>query len=243
MSDNCGSKPQQAALISTACDISGQIFTDFHTRKRLCTHSARAPPECANPPVYGRCAYVRVAMPPRFRVGPAVVNIGAMQNEMMEKAVSFAESSLRDCMKESEMATMIRLGLSASYPDKTWQVRSAARAPAAPLARTSTDTAPPHPRTRCLWAEISARSLRTRTSTTFTSTSGKWALSFLRNTCADPLCGLGVAIPGTLRRGNGGGGPLRILLLLWRCAFPCSPCARATKTSLLSVERADAIFI
>ena len=88
-------------------------------------------------------------MPPRFRVGPAVVNIGAMQNEMMEQAVAFAESSLRDCMKESEMATMIRCSLAATYPDKSWQVRTAARVSARPrrglLTRRPVPSSPPVP--------------------------------------------------------------------------------------------------
>jgi hypothetical protein len=64
-----------------------------------------------------------VAMPPRFRVGPAVVNIGAMAPDMTETVVGFAEAALRDCMNENQMATSIRLALSGKWSDKTWQVR------------------------------------------------------------------------------------------------------------------------
>ena len=66
-------------------------------------------------------------MPPRFRVGPAVVNIGAMAPDMTETVVGFAEAALRDCMNENQMATSIRLALSGKWSDKTWQVRAGTR--------------------------------------------------------------------------------------------------------------------
>jgi hypothetical protein len=86
-------------------------------------------------------------------------------------------------MKESEMATMIRENLSATWPDKTWQVRARQRPP-----ERLTNTHVPlstslsfHTRCRYSWAGTSGRTSRLKTNTTFIFTLGKLGLLFLHN--------------------------------------------------------------